>query len=513
MTSYRARRQAPIDPSRRSSLRGRLIGPDWIDGLGCGIDSLPLQEEVGLMNLSFWTQAWPATGLLVAAWLVLYLARPAFHKGVRAIARLGRQPLQLAARFLRASAADMQRRNQALLRAEARVEAGLRVEREWTRLDEVVRRDVQGFPALQETLLHQVEQWDADFKRSAEVPQASPEWVKAVAAIVRLRSVDDPMVEHVQAGFRDMVEKAHQQTLKHYQKGRAERHRTLARSQSMWRAVSGLLVRVDNRLARVAEHALTMNSAIERYQALGQEEQRRDQSLVSSAFVRLLVASFVLVVAAGGAVMNLHLIAGPLSELGIGRGMLVGGWPPSDVAAVVLIAIEIVAGLVLFDALDITHIFGAVALLPKGVRKWLIGAAIGLLMVLAGLEAILAFAQESAAQGVSVVGGSAIPDLPLWKTIAEAMLALVLPCVMAFVAIPLEVFIRALRAVMGLILETVVRLLAFVLRLAGRIVAALGDTLAAIYDLLILPPLLLERFFHYGATLSALRRRGASGNR
>jgi len=229
--------------------------------------------------------------------------------------------------------------------------------------------------------------------------------------------------------------------------------------------------------------------------------------------VRLLVAGFVLLVAVGGAVMNLHLIARPLSELGVGRGVAVAGWPMPEAAALVLIAIEAVAGLVLFDALDITHIFSPVALLPKNVRKWLMGVAIGLLLALAGVEATLVFAQESAVQGVPMVGGLATPHLPLWQVVAEGVLALVLPCVMAFVAIPLEAFIRALRAVMGLILETVVRILAFVLRVGARILAAFGDTLAAVYDLVILPPLLLERLFQYGANLSALRRRGAPGNR
>ncbi|MHB8253502.1 MAG: hypothetical protein ACYDEV_07335 [Acidiferrobacter sp.] len=465
------------------------------------------------MNSSFWTQMWPATGLLVASWLVLYVMRSAFHKGMRGVARLLRQPLQLAMYFLRATASDMNRRNQALLQAEARAEAGLRVEREWARLDEVVRRDVQGFPALQKELLRQVEQWDAQFQYSGEIPQASPEWIKAVAAIARLRPSEDPMVERMQTGFKTTVEKAQRETLGAYQKAVAERHRALGRSQRMWRMVGSALERVDNRLARVAEHAFTIHSAVERYQALGQEARRLDRALVSSAFVRLLVAGFVLLVAAGGAIMNLHLIAGPLGELGIGRGVAVAGWPAADAAAVVLIAIEVVAGLILFDALDITHIFGPIAILPKTMRRWLIGTAIGLLLALAGLEATLAFAQESAAQGVPMVGGHAVPGLPLWQTVAEVVLALVLPCVMAFVAIPLEAFIHALRTTMGLIVASIVRLTALTLRILARILVAACDILSTIYDLIILPPLLLERVIQYGANLSAMRRRGAPGNR
>lgn len=460
-----------------------------------------------------WTPSWPATGLLVVAWLSVYLARPAFHKFLRAGLRLMRQPLQLAARFLRATAQDMQSRNQALLKAEGRAEAGLRVEREWARLDEIVRRDIQGFPALQTELLHQIAQWDADFRQSAELPQASADWVKALAAMSRLKPGDDPMALRLQEGLRAAVEKAHRETLRHHQKARAARHRALARAQPMWPAVSRTLERVDARLARLAEQALMIDSAIERYQALGQEDPRRDRALVSSAFVRLLAAGFVLVVAWGGAMMNLHLIAAPLSALGVGTGFVVAGWPAPDGAALALIAIEVVAGLVLCDALGVTHIFGAVTRVSPSARRGLIAVALSLLVLLAGLEATLAYAEESAIRAVTLGGGAVPLPTPLWQTLAESLLALVLPTVMAFVAVPLETFIHALRAVTGLLVETLVRVLALSLRIAARTLAALGDTIGVSYDLIVFPLLLLERLVFHGPGLPALKRGGASGRR
>lgn len=460
-----------------------------------------------------WILTWPATGLLVVAWLTIYLARPAFHKGLRASLRLTRQPLRLAAHFLRATARDMQRRNQALLKAEGRTEARLRVEREWTRLEEIVRRDIQGFPAIQTELLHQIAQWDAAFKTAAEVPQASAEWVKALGSLSRLKPADDPMVERLQEGLRAAVEKAHRETLRHYQKATAARHRALARAQPLWPVVSRTLERVDGGLARLAEQAVMIDSAIERYQALGQEERRIDHTLVSSAFVRLLAAGFVLLAAWGGALLNMHLIAGPLSALGLGSGFVLLGWPVPDSAALALTAIEVVAGLVLCDTLGITHIFGAATTVSPSARRGLVAVTLSLLVLLAALGATLAYAEESAARAVTLGGSVATVPAPLWQTIAESLLALVLPTVMAFVAIPLEAFIHALRAVAGLLVETSVRILAFGLRMAERIVGALGDTVGVTYDLVIFPLLLLERFLLSGAGLSALKRRGASDHR
>lgn len=465
------------------------------------------------MDLSYWTHVRPAASAVVAAWLVLYLGRPSFHRGARALARLVRHPLKLGERFLRAGAADIRRRNGALLQAQARAEAALEIEREWTRLDEVVRRDVQGFPALQEALLRQIEQWEAEFARSGELPQPSPEWTKAVTAVARLKIGDDDVGERIQAGFQAFVQKAQDEALRERRKAVAERHRQLGRAQQMWQVVARSLDRANNRLARVAESAFTIHEAVDRYQALCERAPVFDRGLVASAASRLLVAGFVLVVAAGGAFMNAHLMEAPLRWLGVGGGLALAGHPAPDIAATILIAIEVVAGIVLFDALDVTHLFGVVAVLPKRTRRRAAGGALGLLVTLAALQAVLAFVRESAGQAVPMVKAVAVPDLPLWQTAAEVLLAFVLPSLMALVAIPLEAFIYSLRAVMGALVEGLVRALAFALRLVERTLAGTVDTLSALYDLFILPPLLLERAFQYGAHLSSERRRGASQNR
>ncbi len=464
------------------------------------------------MDFSYWTHTGPAASAVVAAWLVLYLARASFHKGTRALARLVRQPLKLGQRFLRVGAADIRRRNGALLQAQARAEATLAIEREWARLDEVVRRDVQGFPALQETLLRQIEQWEAEFARSGEIPEPSPEWTKAVAAVARLKTGDDGVGERIQAGFQGFVQKAQDAALRERRKAVADRHRQLGRAQQMWQVVAHRLERVDNRLARVAESAFTIHEAVARYQDLCEDAPVFDRALVASAASRLLVAGFVLVVAAGGAFMNAHLMEAPLRWLGVGHGLAVAGHPASEIAAAILIAIEMVAGIVLFDALDVTHLFGVVAVLPQRTRRRAVGGALAVLVTLAALQALLAFVRENAVQVIPMVKGVAVPDLPLWQTAAEVLLAFVLPSLMALVAIPLEAFIFSLRAVMGVMVEGLVRTLAVTLRLVERMFAGVIDSLSALYDLFILPPLLLERAFHYGAHLSSERRRGASQN-
>ena len=465
------------------------------------------------MNITLWTEPWPVSVVVLTAWLVLYLGRTPFHKVVRAGNRLLQQPLKLCVRFLRASALDMRRRNQALLQAEARADAALRVEREWARLDEVVRRDIQGFPALQQALLSEIEQWDAEFKRSGEIPQLSPEWLKAAGAVARLRSAEDPMAERIQSGFKDLAERAQAETLRAHQKAVSARHQALARAQVMWGAVGQALVHMDNQLARVAESAFTIHEAMARYEILSHKEPHGDRTLVSSAFVRLLVTGFVLFAAAGGMVLNAHLLSGPLRAMGLGAGFEVGGAGTSSIAAGALIALEVVAGLLLFDVLNITHVFGFGASLSKAARRGLLASAITVLGALAALGAILALVRDTTPLGIPLLKGATLHSVSVWQTSAQILLALVLPVVMAFVAIPLEAFIYALRAVLGFVLEAFIQVLAFVLRVGARVMAALCDTLSAIYDVLILPPLLLERLLSYGVNASAVRRRNAADHR
>lgn len=469
-------------------------------------------KEVGLMDIVFWTEPGPAFSAVLAAWLVLYLGRPGFHKGIRAGARLVRHPLELTARFLRTGADDIRRRNRALLQAQARADAALKVDREWGRLDEVVRRDVQGFPALREALLRQIEQWESEFKRSGEIPELSPEWTKAVPAVARLKATDDPMAERIQAGFRELVEKAQAETLRHHRKIVSERHRALARSELMWQAVGRVLDRVDNRLVQVAESTVTIHEAVNRYQALSEANARFDRSLAGSALVRLFAAGFVLLAACGGALLNVHLMAGPLRWLGIGRDWVWAGQPAPFATGFIVIALEVVAGLVLFDALEVTHVFGFVAILPKRTRRAMAAAAGGVIATLAALQAILAFVRAGSMREVPVIGGVAVPGFPLWHGAAQALLALILPGIMVFVAIPLESFIYAARAIAGVAVETAVRVMAFAVRVVARLTAGVADTLSALYDILILPPLLLERALQYGAHVSAMKRRRASSN-
>jgi hypothetical protein len=78
-------------------------------------------------------------------------------------------------------------------------------------------------------------------------------------------------------------------------------------------------------------------------------------------------------------------------------------------------------------------------------------------------------------------------------TAGQMMLGFILPFALTFVAIPLESLIHSARTVGGALSVTLIRALAFVLRILGNFARQLSRVLVSLYDVIIVLPLLLER--------------------
>jgi len=124
-------------------------------------------------------------------------------------------------------------------------------------------------------------------------------------------------------------------------------------------------------------------------------------------------------------------------------------------------------------------------------------------MTLAGIEAALALmrdmliADKQALVQSLASAQQAAPVDPLLARIPTAgqmLLGFILPFALAFVAIPLESLIHSGRTVGGAALVAIVRTLALTLRLIGNIARQLCRVLMTLYDVVIVLPLLVERW-------------------
>ncbi|NIW24713.1 MAG: hypothetical protein GWN29_09200, partial [Gammaproteobacteria bacterium] len=100
-----------------------------------------------------------------------------------------------------------------------------------------------------------------------------------------------------------------------------------------------------------------------------------------------------LLVAVGGAAINFSLIARPMAEM-VGGTSFIGGFRTADIAALVIILVEISMGLFLMESLRITRLFPVIGALADKLRVRMIWITFTILLFLASVEAGLAYMRE-----------------------------------------------------------------------------------------------------------------------
>jgi hypothetical protein len=185
----------------------------------------------------------------------------------------------------------------------------------------------------------------------------------------------------------------------------------------------------------------------------------------------------------------------------VGGQTLVAGFQMADVAALVIILVEISMGLFLMESLRITRLFPVIGALKDVVRMRMVWITFSILFILASVEAGLAFMREMLLEDELATSailrgdaiGSVVGDFSWITTAAQMCMGFILPFALVFVAIPLESFVHAMRTVLGLTAAVLLRSLAYILRLMGNVSRHAGSVLRDVYDLLIFVPLSMER--------------------
>jgi hypothetical protein len=455
----------------------------------------------------FW-MIWPGNAALSALlWFViampfLYAARAPVHGLLRALGALAGGPLRLASRSLLAAAAELRERNRAVLFAQGREEAGERIAREFERVAALVKRDLAGYPALQRRLLDEITRVEEDYKKCGEVPPPPPEWIEAVAAVAKIKPNGNELVQRLLEEINVSIKAIHDKAIAEYRRAYQSRHRILDGFMPFWRSLDKTLARADAKMTGLADRAAAIDAQMERYEAIVKKTDRAEHALTVSALTQFCIATLVLAVAAGGALINFKLIALPMSEM-VGAGdYLTATLRTSEVAALVIIFVEATMGLFLMETLRVTHLFPRIHSLSEVMRRRMMWAAFTLLLILAGIEAALALMRDMLiADKQALLQSLAATQAPIadgWltgiPTAGQMLLGFILPFALAFVAIPLESFINSARTVGGAALVVAARAAAALLRVAGHFFRQLSKVLITLYDILIVLPLLAERW-------------------
>ena len=430
----------------------------------------------------------------------LYLGRSSGRGAIMAVARTLKSLLRLTARACSGARQALAARNREVLLAQGREVKERLVSREFERITATVERDLARYPETQRLLSETIARIDEDHQNATEVPPEVPGWSKAVDAVAKVSVRADPTVKHVLEAIHGSLARAEAESLSAYRQASRKRHRLLSRMRPSWQTIQTTLKRTDRAVNSILERSRSIDRQMDEYEDIVRGSDRALQSLSTSATVQFAIATLVMGIAIGGAVINFSLIARPMAEM-VGGTSYIGPFQTADIAALVIILVEMSMGLFLMESLRITRLFPVISALPERTRLTMVWVSLGLLTTLACVEAGLAYMrevllQDELATATVLRGGqdSLVPVDTLWITTAAQMgMGFVLPFALTFVAIPLESFIQNFRHVAGLVLMGLLEVSALILRLLGNLAWQAGMVLLHLYDLIIFAPLCLER--------------------
>ncbi|MCZ6783005.1 MAG: hypothetical protein O7G30_06810 [Proteobacteria bacterium] len=400
-----------------------------------------------------------------------------------------------------AAAHDLRERSRAVLLAAGSLDAQGRLDREFHRVETAFSERLGQYAKLHRKADDLLLKLEADYQCCGDAPPEVPGWSTAIETVSGIAAVGDPNVQKVLEGIRKSSRDAEKRALAAYRGDTAMRHKILARMAPHWKEIRGLLTRMTASVAKALESSQHINAYVEEYEKIRGQEEHAARALTFSAVKLFLVALLVLGIAFGGAFINFHLIALPMSEL-VPAGARVGGMPVATISALVIVLMEIALGIFIMDMLGITDLFPKLAGVPSSRRRAILVISLGGLFFLATVESSLAVLREQivgadaalklalAGAQDTVVGQASASRIPV---VGQAVLGFVLPWVLALVAIPLEMLLDAGRHVAALLAVGVLLALGAVARALGAVAGHTMKLIRLAYDVYIGIPLRIER--------------------
>jgi hypothetical protein len=447
-------------------------------------------------------------GISVLIWLiifvvVLYASRTPAHKAFATFGKMMKEAFGMTATSLIKAEEHLQERNRQVLFEQGKDAAERLIEREFERMEKVINRDFAKFPSMYQRLNQHLVHMEEDYNTSAEVPPAPDAWVRAIDAVASIPPTGDSMVADVLGNIKDSMTKAQKAAIDEYREVVHERHQVLKKMLPSWRKVSKELVEMKKSMDKLEERSHDIDKQLDKFDQIHQKSHLAERMLASSSYTQFFISTFVLAIAIGGAIINFQLIAYPMQEM-VGGSSYIGSFKTSDVAAMVIILVELSMGLFLMEAMHFTRLFPVIGMLDERMLIRMRWITFTLLFILATVESSLAYMREllveqnqaisrSLTQGVSDVQIVEEAQSLTWiPTVGQMIMGFILPFALTFVAIPLESFVHSSRNVFGLGLVLFIRFLAYLMNLLGSVLNNLSTGIIHIYDIVIFIPLWIE---------------------
>jgi len=455
---------------------------------------------MSLRDIVLNTTPYPALSLLVAVVLlvlVLFLARSYVYRTVTAVTRMLRSTARLAAASVLELEEHLSRSHRRMLHTKTLEEAARSVEQEAAQFQAALTTYFRKYTALNQRISEAVSRVEEDHRRTMDVPPSLPNWQPILEALAGIRQSEDVPMAPLLAGIDHTLQEQHRAALASHAGAVRKRHAILSRLLPLCSRLDRRMQTVARSLQSLEKRAGRLDRAMQSHTAVLEQVGDPHAPSSQSSLAQLFTSGLVLLVVAGGALINFHLMELPMSEV-FGDGSYLGPWKISQVAALVVTTVELSLGIFLAESLQITRMIPVIAALDDPMRVRLSWMALIFLILFAGLESLLGLLRVHMVADIQqlerMLSGTESPDAfgSSIPAAGQMILGFVLPFWIACGAVPLASFALAARTFSGFTMSLVLRFLAAGLRLFGNTAVYAGRLATALYDMLIFPVLLLE---------------------
>ncbi|MGD8840041.1 MAG: hypothetical protein PVI70_10605 [Gammaproteobacteria bacterium] len=448
-------------------------------------------------------------GVSIAVWIVasmvfLFLAREPVHKMLQACSDATAGGLRKLSEWMKKTTEAMREKDRKVLLESGVAKIQGEILQEFSKIDMANTRALAGYPKLQLRLDDSISQIERDYEECGQVTPEAPGWSEVIESISRAKgSNNDRIIEKMLSEIHKSAVDGEKKALSEFRDATSKRHKILSSMASVWKRIEKLGKEINGKVDKVMENSKNIESYMTRYEKISAAEPESVDMLSSKVTKLFIISAIVIFVGLVGAFINFNLIALPMSEL-VPAGVRVAGMQVSEVSALVIVALELVLGIFMFEAIGVTHTFPQISNMTRGKRKIILfGCLLGLLF-LSSVEASLAILRESLAEAKTALDISLAGELAATvqnansniTVIGQAALGFVLPWILAVIAIPLEMFIEASQHAFARFYTILITLLCYLATAVAYLIEGLFNILVHVFDIYIIVPTQIANLFN-----------------
>lgn len=272
------------------------------------------------------------------------------------------------------------------------------------------------------------------------------------------------------------------------------------------------------------KNASDVNKAFSEFEEIVRSEDRKTIAARASIVVPWAIAVLITAIALAGVFLNFFLIERPMAEI-VGEGAKIGGIGLPTFAAIIVIFLEFVTGVILMDAAGFTRLIPAFHSMSAAGRRVMLVVSFSFLALFSVMEMTLSIVREQIIEqqretdrlAAQIIGPqlaapvapeagapaaeAATPAGPQranvfgleLSTFAQLILAGLIPWLLAAAALPLETIIRNTVFILSILASFSLVFLGFACRTISAVFKNVGVFVLAIYDFIIFLPLWIQR--------------------